>query len=122
MSFQEIQPVHGQGAHDRVQHGHRGHLLDCQEGTPEGARDAAPEPEPEQVQELGLAPLGRTTLLDPCIAQLATVSQPNPILDTRISVRPPPSVTLRGPPLDSEMGWTGELWCLMSNYLGASEN
>ena len=20
------------------------------------------------------------------------------------------SVTLRGPPLDSEMGWTGELW------------
>ena len=22
----------------------------------------------------------------------------------------PPSVTLRGPPLDSETGWTGELW------------
>ena len=33
----------------------------------------------------------------------------NPILDTRISVRPP-FVTLRSPPLDSEMGWTGELW------------
>ena len=31
-------------------------------------------------------------------------------LDTRISVRPPSSVTLRGPPLDSETGWTGELW------------
>ena len=40
----------------------------------------------------------------------------NPILDTRISVRPfvRPSVllcvTLRGPPLDSETGLTGELW------------
>ena len=34
----------------------------------------------------------------------------NPILDTRISVRPALScVTLRPPPLDSEMGWTGEL-------------
>ena len=37
----------------------------------------------------------------------------NPKLDTRISfvrssVRS--SVTLRGPPLDSETGWTGELW------------
>ena len=37
----------------------------------------------------------------------------DPILDTRISVLlllRPPSVTLRGPPLDSETGWTGELW------------
>ena len=36
----------------------------------------------------------------------------NPILDTRISVRASvrPCVTLRGPPLDSETGWTGELW------------
>ena len=34
----------------------------------------------------------------------------NPILDTRISVRPSSFVTLRGPPLDSETGWTGELW------------
>ena len=34
-----------------------------------------------------------------------------PKLDTRISVRPPSfSVTLRVPPLDSETGWTGELW------------
>ena len=34
-----------------------------------------------------------------------------PILDKRISVLgPPPSVTLRLPPLDSETGWTGELW------------
>ena len=33
----------------------------------------------------------------------------NPILDTRISVRSS-FVTLRGPPLDSETGWTGELW------------
>ena len=39
-----------------------------------------------------------------------------PILDTRISfvLRPSSfvrsSVRLRGPPLDSEMGWTGELW------------
>ena len=35
-----------------------------------------------------------------------------PILDTRISVRSfvRPFVTLRGPPLDSETGWTGELW------------
>ena len=35
------------------------------------------------------------------------------ILDTRISfvlIPPPPSVTLRVPPLDSETGWTGELW------------
>ena len=35
------------------------------------------------------------------------------ILDTRISVRPSvqtSSVTLRVPPLDSEMGWTGKLW------------
>ena len=33
----------------------------------------------------------------------------NPILDTRISsVRP--CVTLIPPPLDSETGWTGELW------------
>ena len=31
-----------------------------------------------------------------------------PILDTRISVRP--CVTLTVPPLDSETGWTGELW------------
>jgi hypothetical protein len=32
-----------------------------------------------------------------------------PKLDTRISfVRM--FVTLRGPPLDSETGWTGELW------------
>ena len=32
--------------------------------------------------------------------------------DFRSFVRsaPPPSVTLRGPPLISEMGWTGELW------------
>ena len=36
----------------------------------------------------------------------------NPILDTRILARapPPPSVTLRLPPLGSETGWTGELW------------
>ena len=37
----------------------------------------------------------------------------NPKLDTRISFvlrPPPPSVTLRVPPLDSETGWTGELW------------
>ena len=37
----------------------------------------------------------------------------NPILDTRISVRPfvrLSFVTLRGPPLYSETGWTGELW------------
>ena len=33
----------------------------------------------------------------------------NPILDTRISVRPS-SVTLRLPPLKSETGCTGELW------------
>ena len=38
----------------------------------------------------------------------------HPKLDTRISfvrsfVRPS-CVTLRGPPLDSETGWTGELW------------
>ena len=35
-----------------------------------------------------------------------------PILDTRISVRPSVRsfVTLRVPPLDSETGWTGELW------------
>ena len=31
-----------------------------------------------------------------------------PILDTRISVRM--CVTLRPTPLDSETGWTGELW------------
>ena len=31
-----------------------------------------------------------------------------PKLDMRISVRF--CVTLRGPPLDSETGWTGELW------------
>ena len=34
----------------------------------------------------------------------------HPILDTRISGLPPPFVMLRGPPLDSEMAWTGELW------------
>ena len=35
----------------------------------------------------------------------------DPILDTRISASSSfSSVTLRGPPLDSEMGWTGELW------------
>ena len=34
----------------------------------------------------------------------------NPILDTRISSFSFYSVTLRGPPLISEMGWTGELW------------
>ena len=36
----------------------------------------------------------------------------NPILDTRISFSfsSLPSVTLRLPPLISEMGWTGELW------------
>ena len=36
----------------------------------------------------------------------------NPILDTRISVRSYVClcVTLRGPPLKSETGWTGELW------------
>ena len=36
----------------------------------------------------------------------------NPIFDTRISVRVFVClcVTLRGPPLDSETGWTGELW------------
>ena len=35
-----------------------------------------------------------------------------PKLDTRISVRPSvcSCVTLRVPPLDSETGWTGELW------------
>ena len=33
-----------------------------------------------------------------------------PILDTRISGLRPPSVTLTVPPLDSETGWTGELW------------
>ena len=33
-----------------------------------------------------------------------------PILDTRISCCCSFSVTLRRPPLDSEMGWTGELW------------
>ena len=41
---------------------------------------------------------------------------PYPILDTRISVClcvrvfVCSCVTLRGPPLDSETGWTGELW------------
>ena len=35
-----------------------------------------------------------------------------PILDTRISC----SVALRVPPLDSETGWTGELW-LKTNLL-----
>ena len=34
---------------------------------------------------------------------------PNPILDTRISVRTP-CVMLRPPPLDSETVWIGELW------------
>ena len=34
----------------------------------------------------------------------------HPILDTRIFVRPPSSVTLVLPPLDSETRWTGELW------------
>ena len=36
----------------------------------------------------------------------------HPILDTRISVRSyvRVCVTLRVPPLDSETGWTGELW------------
>ena len=36
----------------------------------------------------------------------------HPILDTRISVRSSvrACVTLRVPPLDSETGWTGELW------------
>ena len=40
----------------------------------------------------------------------------HPILDTRISVCSCvrvfvcSCVTLRGPPLDSETGWTGELW------------
>ena len=36
----------------------------------------------------------------------------NPILDRRISVRMfvRVCVTLRVPPLDSETGWTGELW------------
>ena len=34
----------------------------------------------------------------------------HPILDTRISFIHPSSITLRLPPLDSEMGWTGELW------------
>ena len=36
----------------------------------------------------------------------------HPILDTRISFSSFSfsSVMLRGPPLDSEMGWTGELW------------
>ena len=40
----------------------------------------------------------------------------NPILDTRISVLRPssfvlcPCVTLKQPPLNSETGWTGELW------------
>ena len=35
----------------------------------------------------------------------------HPILDTRISVfRPPPSEMLRLTPLESETGWTGELW------------
>ena len=33
----------------------------------------------------------------------------NAILDTRISVLCP-SVMLTVPPLDSETGWTGELW------------
>ena len=33
----------------------------------------------------------------------------NPKLYTSISVLCP-AVTLRVPPLDSEMGWTGELW------------
>ena len=34
----------------------------------------------------------------------------NPILDTRISFVRPDSVTLVLPPLDSEIGYTGELW------------
>ena len=38
------------------------------------------------------------------------VEENYPILDTRISVHPDSSVTLVVPPLDSEMGWTGELW------------
>ena len=51
-----------------------------------------------------------------------TTNYRRPILDTRISVRFHPSVTLRGPPpLDSEMGWTGELWfnhvvLILENY------
>ena len=45
-----------------------------------------------------------------------TTAHRYPILDTRISVRMCVCVyvcvcvTLRGPPLDSETGWTGELW------------
>ena len=34
----------------------------------------------------------------------------HPKLDTRISVLRRLSVRLRVPPLDSETGWTGELW------------
>ena len=36
----------------------------------------------------------------------------NPILDTRISAHQPSCffIKLRVPPLDSGMGWTGELW------------
>ena len=46
----------------------------------------------------------------------------NPKLDTRISVlRTSAFVTLRVPPLDSEMGWTGEVWSnhgllILENY------
>ena len=39
------------------------------------------------------------------------IAAKNPKLDTRISFFFSFfSVTLRGPPLDSETGWTGELW------------
>ena len=34
----------------------------------------------------------------------------NPILDPRILNRPPSTVMLKGPPLKSEIGWTGQLW------------
>ena len=56
-----------------------------------------------------------------CSSQVEWNSQGHPILDTRISVRPSvlrPSdfVSLRVPPLQSETGWTGELW-LKTNLL-----
>ena len=44
-----------------------------------------------------------------CIKVLTVLDIVNPKLDTMISVRSS-SVTLRGPRLKSETGWTGELW------------
>ena len=44
------------------------------------------------------------------VDKMERLNNNNPILDKRIFVLRPCSVTLVLPPLDSEMGWTGELW------------